>query len=382
MLNNPVYLDYNATTPVAVEVMQVMLPYFTEKFGNASSKTHAYGWVAAEAVDFARGQVAELIGATADEIIFTSGATEAINLAIKGVAEIYKKKGRHIIVAATEHKAVLDSVAWLASKGYKTSYISVGTDGRLDPGDIERAITSETILICMMAANNETGVIQPVEKIGEIAGNNGVLFLCDATQLFGKSRLTIYEMHADMLCLSAHKMYGPKGTGALYCRRKNPKVKLTALIHGGGQEKGLRSGTLNVPGIVGFGEACKLAATNWWDDAMKTSAHRTAFEQKIVDLGDVFINGSVKYRLPNTTNLLFRGISSSSLIRALPGLSFSAGSACSSLIPEPSHVLLAMGLSPADADCSVRFSLGRNTTEEEINFAIERVQKAVVMLRK
>ncbi len=377
----PVYLDHNATTAVDPLVLEKMLPYFKVKFGNPASKTHAFGWVAEEAVKMAREQVAGLLGAEPGEVIFTSGATEAVNLALKGYYEIHQGRGRHIISVQTEHPAVLDTLAYLESRGARITLLPVDREGLLDPRQLERAISPETIIICVMAANNETGVMQPLDWIGELAQTRGILFFCDATQAAGKSRLAVNEMKAGMLCLSAHKLYGPKGTGALVVKRRQPKVNLMPLIHGGGHELGLRSGTLNVPGIVGMGEACRLATAGWWDHMALLSGWRTSFEQQVMKAGDVFINGSTRYRLPNTSNLLIRGVLAADLIRNLPELAFSAGSACSSARPSPSPVLTAMGLTRSEAGCSVRFSLGKDNTREEIQTAATLVETAIRKIR-
>jgi len=381
MLQTPIFLDNNSTTAVDQKVLDQMMPYFSVKYGNAASRTHAYGWVAEEAVSYARARVAELIGASSDEIIFTSGSTESANLAIKGVAEAYASKGNHLVVSQAEHKAVLDTASDLEKKGFPVTWLPVSGDGLTDPDMVRNAIRPETILVAVMAANNETGVIQPVDEIGNICNEKGVIFFCDATQAAGKIRIDVNEMMAGLLCISAHKMYGPKGTGALYVRRKNPRVKPAAQIHGGGHELGLRSGTLNVPAIVGFGESCRMMFAGWWDHAARTSAWRTRLEQGLMLSDEVYINGSVKNRLPNTTNLMIKGVPAASLISVLPELAFSAGSACSSANPEPSHVLLAMGRSAEEAGCSVRFSLGKNNTEEEIIFAMEMITAAIKKIR-
>lgn len=381
MQQMPLYLDNNATTPVDPSVLDAMMPFFNTHFGNAASKTHVYGWMAEEAVEMAREEVAALIEANPDEIVFTSGSTEAVNMAIKGVYESYAGKGNHIITLATEHKAVLDTLTYLEKKGARITRLPVSREGLLDPGQLEKAITSSTILIVVMAANNETGVIQPVETIGAIAADHGVLFFTDATQAAGKSRLSVNEIKASLLCLSAHKIYGPKGVGALYVKKRNPKVKLEPLIHGGGHEHGLRSGTLHVPGIVGLGAACKLAGSEYWEFTTRVSAIRTTFEQRIMDLGNVTINGSTRFRLPNTSNLLIHGVLASSLIKALPSLAFAAGSACSSSSPEPSHVLMAMGLTREQASCSVRISFGKQNTGEESMEATVKMTEVIRHLR-
>ncbi len=366
-----IYLDYNSTTPVDKYVLEAMLPCFTENFGNAASKTHAFGWMADEVVKEARRQVAGFLNAEESEIIFTSGATEAINLSIKGVAETYASKGNHIVTFATEHKAVLDTCSHLSRQGKEITVLPVDKEGMVDLSQLENAIRTDTILICAMLANNETGVVFPIGEISKIVHAKGSLLFTDATQAYGKIPVDVNEMHADLLCLSAHKIYGPKGVGALYVRRKNPRVTLTAQIDGGGHERNLRSGTLNVPGIVGLGEACELAGKNMWEESSRLSFLRTKLEQALTDSGGVYINGSIKNRLPNTTNLCFKGLKAEKLIKHLSSLAIATGSACSSALPEPSHVLLAMGLSEEDAFSSVRISLGRFTTDEEIEQAIK-----------
>ncbi|HKR07070.1 MAG TPA: IscS subfamily cysteine desulfurase [Bacteroidia bacterium] len=375
MLKIPVYLDYNSTTPVDSLVLEKMIPYFSERFGNAASRTHSFGWIAEEAVDHAREQTARLINSEPGEIIFTSGSTEAINLALKGIFENYSSKGNHIITVRTEHKAVLDTCSCLEAKGAQITYLDVDRSGMIDLNHLSNSINESTILVSVMFANNETGVIQPIAETGRICKEKKVLFFCDATQAIGKTRVDVNEYQIDMLSISAHKFYGPKGTGALYIRRKNPRVKPAALIHGGGHEKEFRSGTLNVPGIVGFGEACEIAAKRMWEDNERISKLRTLLEQSLTKDGDAFINGSIKNRLPNTTNIAFKGINSGTFIKEIPDIAVATGSACTSAIPEPSHVLRAMGLSDEEANSSIRFSLGRFTSEEEIKFAIEKIKK-------
>ena len=381
-MKTSVYLDYNATTPVDEKVLAHMLPYFSIHFGNATSKTHSYGWLAYDAVKKARTQVAEIIGAHESEIIFTSGATESINLAIKGVCAAYQKKGNHIVTVATEHKAVLDCCASFEKTGGSVTYLSVDREGLIDMDDLKNAITDNTILVCIMLANNETGVIQNIHQAAEIIHAKKSLLLCDATQAIGKMRVDVMEEDIDLLCISAHKFYGPKGIGALYVRRKNPRVTLLPIMHGGGHENGLRSGTLNVTGIVGLGAACELAQSEMWDNNILISKLRTKLEQSLIDLGNVFVNGSQKQRMPNVSNLLFKGIKAERLITKIPDIAIATGSACSSALPEASHVLKAMGLSDEDAYSSIRFSLGKYTTEEEINYAIQKVSEAVNDLLK
>jgi len=377
-----IYLDYNATTPVDKRVLEEMFPYFSEKFGNAASHTHAYGWEAAEAVKTARQKVASLINCLDQEIVFTSGATEAINLALKGIFEVYKNKGNHIVTVKTEHKAVLDTCKTLEKKGAHVTYLSVDREGLIDLNELTNSITEQTILVCVMLANNETGVIQPIKKIADIVHAKGSILMSDATQAIGKIPVDVIEESMDLLCLSAHKFYGPKGIGALYIRRKSPRVTISALIEGGGHERGIRSGTLNVPGIVGLGKACELAENELWEDSGRMSDLRTQLEQALISQGNVHVNGSQKNRLPNTTNLSFTNIKSERLITKVPSLALATGSACTSAHPEPSHVLKAMGGSGEMAYSSVRFSIGKFTTAEEIKIAIEKIKNAVADLRK
>jgi cysteine desulfurase len=350
-----------------------MLPFFSVHFGNAASRTHNYGWAAEEAVKKSREQVARFLGAEESGIVFTSGATEAINLAIKGVAEAYRSKGNHIVTVTTEHKAVLDCCRHLEKLGHEITIVPVLRDGSIDLSELSSAIRAHTSLVCVMHANNETGIIHPVNEIAEIVHEKKSLLFTDATQSCGKIRVDVNEMNADLLCLSAHKFYGPKGVGALFVRRKNPRVTLIGQIDGGGHERNLRSGTLNVPGIVGLGKACELAAENLWDDSARISILRTKLEQALTESGKISINGSIKNRLPNTTNLCFHGLKADNLIHKLPEIAVATGSACSSALPEPSHVLIAMGLSEQNAYSSVRFSLGRFTTEEEVDFVINKI---------
>ncbi len=377
----PIYLDYNATTPVDKRVLEVMLPYFTENFGNASSRTHSFGWLAEDAVKIARQQVAELINCLEQEIVFTSGSTEAINFAIKGVWENYQFKGKHIVTVKTEHKAVLDCCAFLEKRGAKITYLSVDREGLIDLDELKSALSSETILVAVMYANNETGVIQPIKKIADLVHANNSILLCDATQAVGKITIDVEEEHIDLMCVSAHKMYGPKGAGALYVRRKGPRVSLFPQMHGGGHERGLRSGTLNVTGIVGLGKACELAKEEMWEDAIRISKLRTKLEQLLCETENVFINGSTKHRLFNTTNITFQGIRSESLINKIPNIAVALGSACTSALAQPSHVLKAMGLNDDDSFSSIRFSLGKYTTEAEINEAISLFRKLLMELK-
>ena len=376
-MKTPIYLDHNATTPVDKRVLETMLPYFTEKFGNASSRTHAFGWIAEDAVKTAREQVAQLINCLAQEIIFTSGATEAINLAIKGVWENYQTKGKHIITVKTEHKAVLDTCKSLERKGAEITYLSVDREGLIDLEELKNALSPQTILVAVMYANNETGAIQPIKQIADLVHNNNSIFMCDATQAVGKINCDVEDDHIDLMCLSAHKFYGPKGIGALYVRRKNPRVTLYPQIDGGGHERGVRSGTLNVTGIVGLGKACEIAQQEMWDDSIRISKLRTKLEQHLCDLPNVFINGSTRHRLFNVTNITFQGVRSETLINKIPNIALAMGSACTSAITEPSHVLKAMGMSDEDSYSAVRFSLGKYTSETEINEVIEVVSRVI-----
>ncbi len=376
-----IYLDFNSTTPVDQRVLEQMLPWFSEKFGNAASKTHRFGWEADAAVTHAREKVASLIGAESNEIIFTSGATEAINLALRGVMDAYADKGNHFIVCRSEHKAVLDTAAALADKGKKISYLSVSRDGRIDLDELKKVIQKETVMVAIMMANNETGVIQDVEAIGGICKENGIIFFSDLTQATGKININVRELGISIACISAHKIYGPKGVGALYVSRKNPRVILTPQITGGGHEKGLRSGTLNVPGIVGFGAAAELAQSEIWDYSMHTSMLRTKLEQGIEEVGNIRINGSTRYRLSNTTNLQIGGIKADALIQDLHDIAISSGSACSSALSEPSHVLRGMGLTEQESYSSIRLSLGKTTTDTEINYVIEKIILLVKKIR-
>lgn len=374
-----IYLDYNATTPVDKEVLETMLPFFSEMYGNAASKTHPLGWQAEAAVEKARKQVATLIGSEDNEIIFTSGSTEACNLAIKGVFEKYQSKGNHIITVSTEHKAVLDTCATLEKKGAHVTYLQVDPEGLIDLDELKKAISEKTILVCVMLANNETGVIQPIEKIAEIVHSNNSLLFCDATQAAGKINIEVNELGVDLLCLSAHKFYGPKGVGALFVRRKNPRVVLQEQISGGGHEKGLRSGTLNVPGIVGLGTCCEIAQKEMWDNNMRISALRAKLEHYLLDIDGVRINGGTRNRLYNTANICFSGSRADSIISKINSkICVSSGSACSSALAQPSHVLKAMGLSDEESYASIRFSLGKYTTVEEIQEVIPALKNTLI----
>lgn len=382
MLQLPVYLDYNATTPVNDKVLKAMLPYFSDHFGNAASRNHAFGWTAAEAVEFAREQVAGLIHAEPKEIIFTSGATEANNLALKGVYEMYASKGNHIITCVTEHKAVIDTCKHLEKLGASVTYLPVNADGLINLSELEAAIQPETVLIAIMYANNETGVIQPIKEIAAIAKKRGVLFFTDATQAVGKIPVHVLEDGVDLMAFTAHKMYGPKGVGALYVRRKNPRVKIAAQMDGGGHERGNRSGTLNVPGIVGFGQACENARLNMKEESKRLKALRDKLEKGLEQIEETYINGSKDSRMYHVCNVSFRHVEADSLLMAMnKSIAASSGSACSSASMEPSYVLKAMGLSDEMAFSSIRFSLGCFTTEEAIDYTLQQVTKAVEMLR-
>jgi cysteine desulfurase len=377
----PIYLDNNATTPLDPRVLEAMLPYFTTKFGNAASRNHPFGWVAEEGVDYAREQVAKLIGCTEKEIIFTSGATEADNLGIKGVFEMYSEKGNHIITATTEHKAVLDTCKHLEKLGAKVTYLKVKEDGLIDLQELEAAMTPETILVTIMYGNNEIGVVQPIKEISAIAHKHGALFMTDATQAVGKIPVNVNEDGIDLMAFSAHKMYGPKGVGALYVRRKNPRVKVTSQMDGGGHERGMRSGTLNVPGIVGLGKACELCRLEMDEEAKRLSALRDKLESALTTMEESYVNGNTQHRLPHVANISFKYVEGEGLMMAMKDLAVSSGSACTSASLEPSYVLKSLGLSDDLAHSSIRFGLGRFTTEEEVDYAIENTKKAVNHLR-
>jgi cysteine desulfurase len=381
-MNLPIYLDNNATTPTDPRVLEAMIPYFTQKFGNAASRNHHFGWVAEEGVDYAREQVAKLIGASEKEIIFTSGATESDNLAIKGVFEMYKEKGNHIITAVTEHKAVLDACKHVEKLGGKVTYLPVKEDGLVDLAVLEAAMTSETILVSIMYGNNEIGVVQPVRAIADIAHKYGALFMTDAVQAVGKIPVDVIRDGIDLLALSAHKMYGPKGVGALYVRRKGPRVKVTAQMDGGGHERGMRSGTLNVPGIVGLGKACEIAYNEMASEAIRLSGLRDKLQSALTVLEESYVNGNVDHRLPHVANISFKYVEGEGLMMAMKDLAVSSGSACTSASLEPSYVLKSLGLSDDLAHSSIRFGLGRFTTEEEVDYAIEVTKKAVTHLRE
>ncbi|HEY5408684.1 MAG TPA: IscS subfamily cysteine desulfurase [Ginsengibacter sp.] len=382
MLKLPVYLDNNATTMVDPRVLEAMLPYFTEHYGNAASRSHSFGWEAEEAVDYAREQVAQLIGAEPKEIIFTSGATESDNLALKGVFETYSAKGNHIITVATEHKAVLDSCKHIEKLGGEITYLNVDKGGQINLDELRKAIKPNTLLVAVMYANNEIGVIQPIKEISAIAKKNGILFFTDATQAAGKIPIDVNKDGVDLMALSAHKIYGPKGVGALYVRRKNPRVKIIAQIDGGGHERGMRSGTLNVPGIVGFGKACELCRIEMKKETEQIKKLRDRLESELLKLGDVYINGSLDNRLHNISNLSFKYVESESLMLGFnKNIAVSSGSACTSATLEPSYVLRALGVEDDLAKAAIRFGLGRFTTDEEIDYTIRQVSATVLKLR-
>ncbi len=379
----PIYLDYQATTPMDPRVFEAMKPYFLEKFGNPHSRSHAYGWEAEEAVEIARKQVAHVIGATEKEIIFTSGATESNNLALKGVMHFYGSKRNHIVTVATEHKCVLDTCRHLEQEGFKVTYLGVGKNGLIDLEELKKAVTEQTAIVSVMAVNNEIGVIQPLAEIGKICREKGAFFHTDAAQGFGKIALNVDEMNIDLMSISAHKIYGPKGIGALYVRRKNPRVRIDAMINGGGQERGMRSGTLPTPLIAGFGEAAKIAAKEMTAEAARLENLRSHFMKSIQgSIKDVFLNGDETHRIPGNINLSFAYIEGESMIMAIKDLAVSSGSACTSASLEPSYVLRALGLDEEMAHTSIRFGFGRFTTEEEVDFAIETVKKHVNALRE
>jgi len=383
MLKLPIYLDHNATTACDPRVVEAMLPYFTNSFGNAASRNHPFGWQAEEGVDYAREQVARLIGADPKEIIFTSGATEADNLAIKGVFEMYATKGNHIITCNIEHKAVLDTCKHLEKEGAEVTYLPVDSDGLVSVEQVEAAIKPNTILIALMYANNEIGTLMPIREIGAMARKHGVLLFTDATQAVGKVPVDVKADNIDLLAMTAHKMYGPKGVGALYVRRKNPRVKVTAQMDGGGHERGMRSGTLNVPGIVGFGKACELCQQEMQQDAERLGKLRDKLETALLALEEAYVNGSRQHRLPHVSNISFKYVEGEGLMMGFnKEIALSSGSACTSASLEPSYVLKALGLGDDLAHSSLRFGLGRITTEEQIDYTIEQVSKTVLKLRE
>ena len=379
----PIYMDYHATTPVDPRVLEAMLPYFTEHFGNAASRNHAFGWAAEQAVEQARQQVADLIGANVKEIIFTSGATESNNLAIKGIAEMYREKGNHIITCVTEHKAVIDTCKKLEKQGARVTYLPVQKDGRISLDDLRAAITDKTILITIMTANNEIGVLQPVADIGAIAKEKGILFHTDAVQAIGKIPFDVNAAKVDLVSLTAHKMYGPKGIGALYVRRRNPRVLLAEQISGGGHERGMRSGTLNVPGIVGLGKAAAIARAEMAAEGERLRQLRDRLNEGLHrHLDEIYINGSLEHRLPHNLNISFAYVEGESLLMGISDVAVSSGSACTSASLEPSYVLKALGAGDDLAHSSIRFGLGRFTTEEEVDYVIDRLATVVRRLRE
>ncbi len=382
-LKLPIYMDNHATTRCDPRVLEAMLPYFTESYGNAASRNHEFGWVAEQAVEEARGRIARLIGATAKEIIFTSGATESDNLAIKGVAEMYREKGNHIITQTTEHKAVLDSCKRLEKHGFRVTYLPVEKDGRISLDDLKAAMDDKTILVTIMAANNEIGVLQPIREIGALCHERGVLFHTDAVQSVGKVPFNVIEDNVDLASISAHKIYGPKGVGALYVRRKNPRVQLVAQIDGGGHERGMRSGTLNVTGIVGLGKACEIAGAEMAEETTRLLALRDRLNEKIMSqLDECYINGSMEHRLPGNSNISFAYVEGESLLMGISDVAVSSGSACTSATLEPSYVLKALGAGDELAHSSIRFGIGRFNTEAEVDYVAKRVIETVQRLRE
>jgi len=379
----PIYMDYHATTPMDPRVFEAMKPYFLETFGNAASRNHSFGWEAEEAVEKSRKQIASLIGATAKEIVFTSGATESNNLALKGVAEMYAEKGNHIITAATEHKAILDTCKRLEKHGVRVTYLPVQQNGLVDLDQLQAAITDKTILISIMYANNEIGVIQLIAELGKIAKARGVLLHTDATQAVGKVPVNVIKDNVDLMSMSGHKMYGPKGVGALYVRRKSPRVQITAQMDGGGHERGMRSGTLNVPGIVGLGEACALCQAGMAEEAKRMAFLRDKLMHKLQsELDETYINGTMEHRLPNNLNISFAYVEGESLLMGINDIAVSSGSACTSATLEPSYVLKALGAGDDLAHSSIRFGLGRFNTEEEVDYVAAKVIDVVKKLRE
>jgi cysteine desulfurase len=379
----PIYMDNHATSPLDPRVLEAMLPFFTQKFGNAASRNHSFGWEAEQAVENAREQIAKLIGASAKEIIFTSGATESNNLAIKGIAEMYKERGNHIITQVTEHKAVLDTCKRLEKYGYRVTYLPVKADGLIDIEDLKRAMDDKTILVSIMFANNEIGVIQPITEIGKLCHEKGVIFHTDAVQAVGKIPVDVNSMNIDVLSLSGHKIYGPKGVGALYVRRRNPRVQISAQIDGGGHERGMRSGTLNVPGIVGLGKACEIAGEEMTTEAARLQAMRDHLREKLETALDyVEVNGSWEHRLPGNLNMSFVYVEGESLLMGINDVAVSSGSACTSATLEPSYVLKALGLGDDVAHSSIRFGLGRFNTMAEVDYVADKVIGIVKKLRE
>jgi len=379
----PIYMDYHATTPVDPRVLEAMMPYFSEKFGNAASRNHPFGWEAEEAVEAARKQVSDLIGANAKEVIFTSGATESNNLAIKGVAEMYREKGNHVITCVTEHKAVIDTCKKLEKQGLRVTYLPVQKDGRIDLDELRASITDKTILITIMTANNEIGVIQPIAEIGAIAKEKGILFHTDGVQAVGKVPFDVTSLKVDLVSISGHKIYGPKGVGALYVRRRNPRVLLAEQISGGGHERGMRSGTLNVPGIVGLGKAAQLCQQDMEKDTARLRNLRDRLNEQLhKNLDEIYINGSWEHRLPHNLNISFAYVEGESLLMGINDVAVSSGSACTSASLEPSYVLKALGAGDDLAHSSIRFGLGRWTTDEEVDYVVDKLTKVVRRLRE
>ena len=379
----PIYMDNHATTRVDPRVLEAMLPYFGEIYGNAASRNHEFGWVAEQAVDNAREQVAKLIGATAKEIVLTSGATESNNLAIKGVAEMYREKGNHIITEVTEHKCVLDTCKRLEKHGYRVTYLPVQKDGLIDLNQLKDSMTDQTILVSIMAANNEIGILQPIREIGKLCHEKGVLFHTDAVQAAGKVPFNVIDDNIDLASVTAHKIYGPKGAGALYVRRRNPRVQLVAQMDGGGHERGMRSGTLNVPGIVGLGKACELARLEMGEESKRLFALRESLREQITSqLDECYINGSMEHRLPGSLNISFAYVEGESLLMGINDIAVSSGSACTSATLEPSYVLKALGAGDDLAHSSIRFGLGRFNTQAEVDYVAAKIVDVVRRLRE
>ena len=379
----PIYLDNHSTTPCDPRVVDAMLPYFTEKFGNSASRNHSFGWEVEEAVEHARKQIAHLVGADAKEIIFTSGATESDNLALQGIVAMYREKGDHIITSATEHRAVIDTAKYLEKKGVTVTFLPVDKAGMVSPDDVSNAITDKTILISVMLANNEIGTINPIAEIGKVAKEKGIIFHCDATQGVGKIPVNVQEMGIDLMSFSAHKIYGPKGVGALYVRRRAPRVRLEPMIYGGGHERGMRSGTLPVPLIVGFGKACELCEQEMATEAVRMAKMRDRLQEGIMGaMEEVYLNGHPTERLPGNLNISFAYVEGEALLMGVKEIALSSGSACTSATLEPSYVLRALGVGSDLAHSSIRFGLGRFNTDEEIEYTIDRMIKAVTHLRE
>jgi cysteine desulfurase len=379
----PIYMDNHATSPMDPRVLEAMMPFFTSKFGNAASRNHSFGWEAEQAVDAAREQIAKLIGATSKEIIFTSGATESNNLAIKGIAEMYRERGNHIITQVTEHKAVLDTCKRLEKYGYRVTYLPVKADGLIDLEDLKRAMDDKTILVTIMSANNEIGVIQPLAEIGKLCHERGIIFHTDGVQAIGKIPIDVQAMNIDVLSLTAHKLYGPKGAGALFVRRRNPRVQIAAQMDGGGHERGMRSGTLNVPGIVGLGKACEIAGQEMAAETERLTRLRDKLKGKLERALDyVHVNGSMEHRLPGNLNMSFVYVEGESLLMGINDIAVSSGSACTSATLEPSYVLKALGLGDDVAHSSIRFGLGRFNQEAEVDYVGDKVIDVVQKLRE